>query len=305
MNGSIGILGSQIVSMFLIMAIGFIIARTKLIDDRGVSQLSNVVMYVANPAAIVVSFIRPFDPSELSNGLWSIAVSFLVLIVTSVLAKIAFRNDNVVSQAAVIFSNSGFIGIPLVQSVLGADYVFYLSMVLIAYNVYVWTYGVYLVSGDKNQASLSSAIKNPVVISVCVGLVIYLAQISLPDMVVTAINGLADLNTGLAMLVLGAMLAGADIRSLLRDRKLYKASLLRLVVAPLITIALLCAFGFLPVEVRLVTLIAYAAPTGVIVAMFSDKFGKDYRYAAGVVSVSTLLSLLTMPSIIALALALF
>ncbi|MGI6230094.1 MAG: AEC family transporter [Tractidigestivibacter sp.] len=305
MDGSIAVLAGQIVSMFLIMAVGFILVRSKLVDDHGVSQLSNVVMYVANPAAIVVSFIRPFDYTELANGLWSIAISLLVLVVTSVLAQIAFRKKNVVSQAAVIFSNSGFIGIPLVQSVLGIDYVFYLSMVLVAYNIYVWTYGVYLVSGDKKQASLTSALKNPVVISVCVGLVIYLTQLALPDMVVTAITDIANLNTGLAMLVLGAMLAGADIRSLLRDRKLYKASLLRLVVAPLVTIALLCAFGFLPVNVRLVTLIAYAAPTGVIVAMFADKFGKDYRYAAGVVSVSTLLSLLTMPPIMALALALF
>jgi predicted permease len=189
--------------------------------------------------------------------------------------------------------------------VLGIDYVFYLSMVLIAFNVYVWTYGAALVSGDKSQASLSSALKNPVIISVCVGFVIYLSQVPLPDMVTTAIGGLADLNTGLAMLVLGAMLARADIRSLLRDRTLYKASLLRLVVAPLVIIALLCAFDFLPAEVRLVVLIAYAAPTGVIVAMFADKFGKDYRFAAGIVSVSTLLSLLTMPPVMALALALF
>ena len=304
MGGTVSVLTSQIVSMFLIMAVGFLVARTGMIDRSGTSQLSDLVLYVANPATIVTSFMRPFDAAEFYEDAWCFVISLLLLAAMALLAWVAYHGGRRLDQASVFASNCGFIGIPLVQSTLGTDYVFYLSMAIAAFNLFVWTYGIWLVSGDPGQVTVRKFVTCPALVAVAVGLLIYVCQIQLPDVLSTSLSAISDLNTGLAMVVLGAMLGQADLRSLLRERSLYGTSLMRLVVAPLVVLAILMAFRFLPSKVLLVLLIAYSAPAAVMIAMFAEKFDGDYRHAAGVVALSTLLSVVTMPVLLALGLAL-
>ncbi len=295
-----GTLVQTVVSMTAMMAVGFVLYRRRLVDNDGVAQISNVVLFVASPSVVMLSFARDFDLQRLvDGGVGSLAFA-LITVASAVVALVLLPRDRL-GQFGVVFTNVGFIGIPIVQSVLGQDYVFFIS-VAIAVNVFaIWTYGVWLVSSDMSQVSLCKVLANPNVIAIILGLVLFVAPITLPVWLSSALTAMGNLNTGLAMVVLGAYVAQTDVRSLLRDRRIYYTCFLRLIVVPLASALLLSLFP-LSTEVRLVMLIGAAAPTGALAAMLSRLYGGDYRYAAGLVSVSTIFSMVTLPLVTAVAL---
>ena len=198
----------------------------------------------------------------------------------------------------------GFVGIPLVEHVVGPDYVIYISAVIAAQIPFVWTYCVWLISGDVKDVSAKKVITNPTIISVVAGFAMFICSYELTGVLESFVDGIANLNTGAGMLLLGVFLAQSDIRSLICTRSIYKASALRLLVVTGASAVLLAPLP-MPVACKAVVLIAFAAPCGTVSCMFSQLFGGDYRYGAGLVTISTLLSLVSMPLMLMLGLALF
>lgn len=295
---------TQVLAMFAMMLIGAALRRGGLVDEAGTAQLSRVALYVATPAVILQSLAGPFDAGRLAAGIACAALSFGFTALSAAVGRLAFRDRCREAQLGIMVSNMGFMGIPLVQSVLGADSVFYISACIAAQVPLMWTYGVRLVSSDPADVSARAIATNPSVVAVAVGVVLFLCSIDLAGVFQVTAADLGNLNTGLAMLVMGAYLAQADLRALARDPVLYLASALRLLVVPAVMLAVLAVLP-LPVEVKLVVVIASSAPCGTVSAMFPQMFGGDYRLGAGLVSVSTLLSLAVMPLMLAAGLALF
>lgn len=297
---------TQVLAMFAMMLIGAALRRGGLVDEAGTAQLSRVALYVATPAVILQSLAGPFDAGRLAAGIACAALSFGFTALSAAVGRLAFRDRCREAQLGIMVSNMGFMGIPLVQSVLGADSVFYISACIAAQVPLMWTYGVRLVSSDPADVSARAIATNPsvVAVAVAVGVVLFLCSIDLAGVFQVTAADLGNLNTGLAMLVMGAYLAQADLRALARDPVLYLASALRLLVVPAVMLAVLAVLP-LPVEVKLVVVIASSAPCGTVSAMFPQMFGGDYRLGAGLVSVSTLLSLAVMPLMLAAGLALF
>ena len=295
------ILVRQILVMLAMMAIGIALIKTKMLDRNGVGQLSNIAMYVATPAVIIQAFAIDYDREQLVNGLWVAAFFALALLISAVLAYVVCGRADKVGQYAVIFSNTGFVGIPIIQSLLGPEYVFYVTMTMAVATFVMWTYGIYLMSGDMSQISARKILTNPAVIALAIGLVLFFAPIHLPAMVNQVLTGMGNLNTGLAMLVLGANLGMSNIGLMITDVRLYKASALRLVAVPLLV---LITLFFMPVsfEVKMVMLIAEATPCGAATSMLAQMFGADYQYGTGLVIMTTLISMITMPLLLTLAL---
>ena len=125
------ILIQQIVVMVLMMAVGVALIKTKTINETGVTQLSNIAMYVATPAVIIQAFAIDYNREQLVNGLWVAAFFALAMLLSAILARVACGRADRVGQFAVIFSNTGFVGIPIIQSLLGPEYVFYVTMTTI------------------------------------------------------------------------------------------------------------------------------------------------------------------------------
>lgn len=295
------ILIQQILVMVAMMAIGVALVKTKMLNDGGVSQLSNIAMYVATPAVIIQAFAIDYNREQLANGLWVALFFTIALLLSAVIAYFVCGRADKVGQYAVIFSNTGFVGIPIIQSLLGPEYVFYVTMTMAVGTFVLWTYGIYLMSGDLSQISFKKIVTNPAVIALVIGFVLFFAPIHLPAMVNQVLTGMANLNTGLAMLVLGANLGSSNIGLMMSDLRLYKASALRLIVVPLIVLLTLfvmpCSF-----EIKMVVLIAEATPCGAATSMLAQMFGADYHYGTGLVIVTTLLSMITMPLVLGLAL---
>ena len=295
------ILVQQILVMVAMMSIGIALVKTKMLNSSGVGQLSNIAMYVATPAVIIQAFAIDYSKEQLVNGLWVAAFFSLALLISAIVAYFVCGSADKVGQYAVIFSNTGFVGIPIIQSLLGPEYVFYVTMTMAVGTFVLWTYGIYLMSGDLSQISFKKILTNPAVIALAIGLALFFAPVHLPDMVNQVLTGMANLNTGLAMLVLGANLGMSNIGLMITDVRLYKASLLRLVVVPLLVLVTLfvmpCSF-----EVKMVMLIAEATPCGAATSMLAQMFGADYQYGTGLVIMTTIFSMITMPLILTFAL---
>lgn len=296
------ILINQIVAMFLMMAVGFSLFRFKMIDDHSVAHMSNVVLYAASPAIILQSFATQFSFDKLFGALWCFGLSAVITGVAIAITRAIYGADRPLSQMSIIFTNSGFIGLPLVQNVIGPEYAFYVSMCMAAVTFFLWTYGIYLVSQDSREVSLKKVFTNPGVFTLGIGFIVFVGNVTYPEVLDSALSGLGNVNAGLAMVILGAYLAQADIRSLLLDKWVYLASFLRLIIVPAVFLVILMVVPGLSLAVKLTLLITFATPSGGVTAMFSQKYGSNYQYGVGLVAFSTLFSLLSMPAVIALAL---
>jgi predicted permease len=261
-----------------------------------------LALYVATPCVVLRALAIPFDAEKISTGVVVMLFFLVIFFVSIVVGRFGCGKVDRIGTFAVVFSNSGFVGIPLIEGILGSEYVFYVTMTMVVSTITFWTYGVYLMSGDKNEVSVKKILSNPNLIAVVVGMALFFAPVELPYVVAQVINGMANMNTGLGMVILGATLGASNIGLMISDTRLYKAILLRLIAVPLVCIPILM---LMPVEfeVRMVMMIIAAAPAASATSMLALKYGGDYSYGTGLAIGTTIVSMITMPLVLALAMA--
>ena len=294
------ILIKQILVMLAMMSIGVVLFKLGQLDEKGVGQLSNLALYVATPCVVIRALAIPFDADKISTGVLVMLFFLIIFAVSVVIGRFGCGKADRVGTFAVVFSNSGFVGIPLIQGILGDEYVFYVTMTMVVGTITFWTYGVLLMSGDKNEVSVKKILTNPNLIAVVVGMILFFAVDELPYVIQQTLNGMANMNTGLGMVILGATLGASNIGLMVTDTRLYKAIALRLVVVPLACIPILLLMP-VPFEVRMVMMIIAAAPAASATSMLALKYGADYSYGTGLSIGTTIVSMLTMPLVLALA----
>ena len=299
---------TQVSVLLILIALGVVLTKSNIINEVGIKCMTDLVLYAVTPAVIIVSFIRPFEKSA--------ATRLLISVITAVAAHILFillsmlfvhdKNDSRlrVLRFAAIFGNCGFMALPLQQAILGSDGVFYGSAVVAVFNIFVWSYGIFLMSGDKKYIRIRSLALSPNILAIIIGIIIFLFSIPVPAIIKSPLEFMAGLNTPLPMIIIGYHLAKSDILKSLRDRGIILATALKLVLFPLVSLAIMYIIGMsgiVPVSLT----IAFASPIAAMTAMFSAKFGRDTALAAEAVSISHIIAILTMPPIIYLAQLLF
>ena len=295
------IIFKQTVIMFLYMAVGFGLFRARLITKEGSASMAHLLLYVVLPSVLIRSFQVDYSPEKARELLISIAVGALLLLAAMLLAHLLLRK-NAIDDFGAAFSNAGFMGFPLITALLGADAVFYAAGFVAMLNALQWTYGQYLLSGDRADLSLKKIIGSPLVLSLLLGLALFFLRVKLPPLLGSAVSALSGMNAPLAMVILGVYLAQMDVKKALGSREIYLASAVRLILIPLVSWALLyLLFPGLSYAMKTAIYIAAMAPVGSNVAVYAQKQGKDYSYAVGLVCISTVLSIVTMPLLILLA----
>lgn len=231
----------------------------------------------------------------------SALLAAVALAVSAAISHFAFKKSPVDNFAAA-FSNCGFMGIPLVRAGFGDEAVFLLVGFVVLLNLLQWTYGAALLKGDKGAVSLKGVLLNPITVGTAVGVVLFVTGLGsrLPGVLGGAIGGLAALNSPVAMLVLGIYMAQTSLKETVMSPRLYVLSAVRLLLIPAVTLALLTP---LPVDLTMkyVILLGASAPVGANVAVYAQLYGKDYSYACRTVVLSTVLSILTLPVLVAAA----
>ena len=294
----------QVFILFIFMGFGFIGEKKRLISEEGSKVISDVILYFVTPCLIINSLNIEFNSDKLSGLLICLGAFLSVQIISAVIAALVFRKrelgSNKVLRFAIVFSNVGYMGLPLQKAVLGDEGVFYGSVCVAVFNVFVWTYGIICMSGDKKQMSSKKLILNPGIIAVTIGIILFVFSVKLPTPISSAIGSMAALNTPLAMMVIGFNLARSNLLSALKDKRVYIVALLRLVLIPVAALFVLLACGLRGILLVSV-IIATSAPVAAATTVFSVKYGTDTELSVKLVAFSTLLSIITMSAVVALA----
>ena len=295
----------QVATLFVLVAVGAVTQMLKLLDERSVRGMVNVLIYVVTPALIIEVFQRPFDRALISQFVMAFAVAVAWHLALVVLSGFFVRGDDAagpVLRYSIVFSNAGFMGLPLQYAILGAKGVFFGIVYVAIFNLFNWSWGVGQMIGGKARGDRMRALVNPGTVGIAIGLPFFLCSLSLPQLVRTPVKMLADLNTPLAMIVIGYYLAASDLRRVVRMPRAYFTAALRLLVCPLLLLACFCLLrGILDRSLMLAMLIATSAPVAAMAAMFASKYSRDVDLAVGLVGGTTLLSIVTLPLVISLS----
>ena len=295
------ILFKQIFLMFIYMMIGFTLYKKKMITKQGSKELATLLLYVILPMAIIKPFMIEFDYDKLVGLGKSFVIAVVALALSMLVAKLIFWKKHPMENFCAAFSNACLIGIPLTQMALGEEAVFYIAIFVALLTVLQWTYGVMIITGDKSVVSPKKIVTNPIVIAVVIGIILFLIPVQVPPIATTAVSSIAVLNAPVAMIVLGVYLAQTKLTELFTTKIVYVATVVRLVVIPMLTIAVLSLFPSSFQDVRLAILISASAPIGTNVAIFAQLNGMDYTEAVKNICFSTVLSILAVPLIIGFA----
>lgn len=296
---------NQITIMFIIILIGILCYKIKLIDKGGNKLLSDIVLMLVNPLVIFMSYQREFDETLLVGLLISLVMAIVTHLVAIILGIIVLRKkgheaDIAIERFAIIYSNCGFIGIPLVNGVLGGEGVFYLTAYITIFNLVVWTHGLITMSGKSDKKTIRKAIFSPCIIATIVGFLFFMMKIMLPDLINVALSYISNMNTPLAMLVAGVTIAQTDIKKVLTKFRIYYITFLKLLVVPIGMFFIFNLFD-IPDIVILTSVLAAACPTAVTVNLFAIRYDKNYQYASELFAVTTLLSIITIPLVMIIA----
>lgn len=308
------IVAQQVAILFVLIGAGALMRKARLFGDVAIGGMVNVLVFVVAPCLIVDVFQRPFDVSELSALGMSFVLSVFAHVAVIVLAGfcIRHRDENVRRPLvlAAVFSNAGFMGIPLEKALLGDKGVFFGVVYAAVFNLFIWSWGLRTMCGAGNRVpGTGDRLKmwaNPGTVGIALGLPLFFLSVKLPAVIGVPVHEIANLNTPLAMFVIGHYLAGAKLGHVAKTGAVYMATAVRLIGCPLLMIAALYPFRhFLDRDMMLAIVIAASAPVAAMVSMFASKYGSDVDASVAVVSGSTLVSILTMPPVIALAMIVF
>ena len=297
-------IAQQIIILFMLIIAGFVCGKRRLISDSGIKTCTNLVLYLATPCVIIKSYIRDFSVEVLGELLLSIGLSFAVHLLAIIVARIVFppKNGNdssAVSHYAVVFSNAGYMALPLQAAILGDDGVFFGASYVAIFNVMSWTYGIWCMSREKGSFSPKRLV-NPGVVSVIIGIILFVFSVPVHPNILSALTHLSNLNTPLPMLIIGYYLSQSNIFDALKNKRIYLVAFLRLILVPSLALAGMYFSGVSAAMLVSMT-IAASAPVAANTTMFSVMFDRDEKLSVNLVSLTTILSVITMPVIVALA----
>lgn len=296
----------QVLILYLIVAVGFAADKLKVFKQTTAKLSNDLLFYIITPCVIIQSFMNmTFDVKTVK----SLGIAFLCMAGTltmGMLISIPFFNksgDNkAIFKYAVNYGNMGYMALPLCQAMLGNEGVFYCSAGVVAFNIFSFTHGIWVMTKSKGNSSFDfkKLLFNPGVISVLIGMPFFIFDINLPQVFDTAVGHVSNLNTPLAMLFFGTYIANTDLKNMFKLKENYLVALLKLLVLPAIMLGIYKLVG---VSGTLLSacMISASVPSANNTVMFSAKYGKDTGVASQVVAFNSGLSVLTIPLMVALS----
>ena len=298
---------SRLGTIAIILVLGFLLGKLKLISPKTNKDLVNLLLTVFMPASLFAAFPATYsdETSDLFKAglLAGVLVMTALIIVSKILFNKKFYNDKLryESQFALIFNNATFLGYPIIASTFGEQGVIPYCGFIIAFNVALFSYGVYLFKHKIDSKLVLNVITNPNIIAVVLGVIVFVIGFQLPGFVTDAVKYTGNATTALSIICVGYMLSNAKFFKLIKKWKLILTAAAQLVLGPLIAFGLLTLLQF-PSEVIAVCTLIQALPTATSLGLFASKYGGDQTEASELVTVSTVLSIVLMPLMVSLLL---
>ena len=298
---------SRLGTIVLILALGFVLGRKKLISTKTNQDLVNLLLTVFMPASLFAAFPATYDDETSHLFFAGLAGGTIVMFALIFLSRLIFSKGlykgeiRFESQFAFIFNNATFLGYPIIASTFGEHGLVPYCGFIIAFNIALFSYGVYLFERKLTPKLFLGIVKNPNILAVVFGMLFFLSGIKLPSFVSEAVQFTGNATTALSIICIGFMLSRADFRQLMKRWRLILTATIQLVVGPLVTYFLLSILRF-PNEVIAICTIIQALPTATSLGLFAAKYGGNDIESSELVTISTVLSMVSMPIMIGLLL---
>lgn len=285
----------QVVTLFLMMGVGYVLVKLGWFSKETSNQCTQLILYAVGTSIIITKLQIDATPEVVSTILKAALGMALTYVVMIPLSQLLFRKEPadtaVVHRFGSIYSNNSFMGLPLLAGVLGDDALLFGVISVLVFFIFQWTHGVLIYGGKLN---LKSAVLNPGIIAIIIGLVFFAVGFKIPTPVFNAMEFMGNLNTPLAMVIIGGQMARSDILDVVKKPKLYAAAAIKLLFVPALTTVLLLPLNMDPLSYCACVILS-ACPTAGVTSMFAQMFRRDEATAAQMVTLSTLLSILTLP----------
>jgi len=283
-------------TLFILLMVGMVCGKLKYCTPEVRKNLSSILLFITTPAMILEAFQFEYSTEVLANMGYVAVISMAVMLLAWAISVLVFKKTaedlKKVLVYAVTFSNVGFLGLPLLQGILGDIGVIYGSCYVATFNILTWTLGISIWTGEK--ASIKNIITNPTIISIVIGIIMFCFSLKFPALLEKPISMLASCNGPMSMIVVGAILAECKLVDMFRDRMLYAFAGMRLLLIPLVAFAI-CMVLRLPLEVSAVLVLASGTPAAVNTAIFATRYNGREHFASLAVALSTLLYLPIVP----------
>lgn len=292
-----GLMNLQLM-MFLEMAIGWYLRKRNLITEEGKRVLTDLIIDLILPCNIIQSFLIKLDREILMGGMQVLIISVMIQVFCTFLSAVCYNRvhsgKRAVLQYATVCSNAGFLGNPVAEGVFGSLGLLYASIYLIPQRIVMWSAGVsYFTESPSKKEVLKKVLTHPCIIAVEIGLLFMVVQIQLPEFLTRTLSSLSGSTTPMTMLLIGAIMAGADLKTMVtKITAAYCA--IRLVVIPLVVLLGCLLAGIDPLATG-VSVILASMPAGSTTAILAAKYHRDEEFASKCVVLSTLLSMAAIP----------
>ncbi len=281
--------------MGLLIAVGYISSKRGMVNQVSVKDFGNMLVNWVIPCVVINAFQIEYSDERAVGLIWAFGMSCAAHIVLIVLSAFMWRGKKyMVERLATIYTNGGFMGIPLVMAVFGAEGVFYASVFSSVLQLFFWSHGVAVIEGGISMKNVRSIMISPATISFVIGIVIFFFRVPIPSPISLTIKYIMEMNSALAMFVAGMLIANTAMGDALRSIKLYLVSFTKLVVAP---IAVAVVLKFVPMDILLkqVIVLQMSCPMAVVVGVAMTQRNMDSSSASKYFVATTILCMVTIP----------
>ena len=305
MNISI-LLMQQIVQLFLMIFMGYLIVKTGLVRDDDSKVLSKIILYLIVPCVIINAFQVDYTTDTVKGLLIAFAASVMTQVILLVVISVAGRllHLNEVEVASVYYSNSGNLIVPIVTFILGQEWVLYGCVFMSVQLVFLWTHCKKIISREASY-DLKKIILNINMISIFIGVILFFTGIRLPEIIRNTLASVGTMIGPASMIVTGMLFAGMNLKQIFANKRVYFITFLRLIAVPLIALVLiklsnLAFFSADGNKIMLIVFLAIITPSASTVTQMCQVYGNDSKYASAINVMTTLLSIITMPVMVML-----
>lgn len=297
---------NQVLIIFLLLFVGCGLFKGKLLSEAGVADLTKLLCYVISPCLIVNSFQIGYSQSLLWEIGAAAASAFGVHFAAMLLGGVVFNRRTVRDpdtrmylRFSTIYSNCGFMGLPLLQAVAGSKGLLFGAMYVGIYNLLNWTQGISIYTKSVSRSFAVKGFLNPNVIAIAISIPLFIFAFRLPPVIGSGVRYIAYLNTALSMIVVGTQIAKVSPLSIIQDKWVWVGVLFRNLVVPVLWLLVLYALGMRG-ALLLCCVLPAACPTGSFAVIFAELTGRNTRFPSKLVMLSTMTCIVTIPAVILL-----
>lgn len=295
--------------IFLLIMVGFFLATKRLLSTVGQKELTSLLLYVFLPCTLIRSFDIDFSADILKTGVKMALFMFAAYILSYFLANMIAKKYKLSNQQrdvhtlSMIFPNVGFMGYPIIDAIIGPHAIIYAVMSNMGFELFAWTFGINTISRNSpvkpKDNIIKFLLKTPAIVAILIGMFLFTTPFYIPDPLLSTVNLLANAMSPTAMIIVGISLANSDLSKIIKNKYIYFSCAVRLLIIPLLLMCSLKLIGATDMTYY-IPMIIISMPAAGYVTMFATKYESDSLLASEIISMSTLLSLITIPIILSI-----